>query len=217
MKNPGRVQKKTTPMAVARLQNQAADSIRATEHIAIAELRPHPRNYRLHPDAQLVHIQQSLSTHGFYRNIVIAQDGTILAGHGVVQAATTMGFTTVPVIRLPLAPNSPQALKVLAGDNEMSRLAEVDDRRLISILTEIQASESDLDVDALLGTGFDTTLLTGLLDGLGLSATTPTDTPGMSISSPEPNPPAEFPAYDENIPTQYCCPKCKYTWSGKAC
>ncbi|WP_327385051.1 hypothetical protein [Streptomyces sp. NBC_01207] len=25
----------------------------------------------------------------------------------------------------------------------------------------------------------------------------------------------EFPAFDEDIPTQYCCPKCQYSWSGK--
>jgi len=25
----------------------------------------------------------------------------------------------------------------------------------------------------------------------------------------------EFPAYDENIPTEHSCPKCGFKWSGK--
>jgi rubredoxin len=28
-------------------------------------------------------------------------------------------------------------------------------------------------------------------------------------------PPEEFPTYDEDLPTDFCCPKCGYTWSGK--
>lgn len=28
-------------------------------------------------------------------------------------------------------------------------------------------------------------------------------------------PPSEFPAYDDDIETHYCCPKCNYEWSGK--
>lgn len=33
---------------------------------------------------------------------------------------------------------------------------------------------------------------------------------------PQPDdPPEEFPAFDEDIPTAYQCPKCQYSWSGK--
>jgi len=28
--------------------------------------------------------------------------------------------------------------------------------------------------------------------------------------------PSEFPEYDENLETAYCCPKCGYEWSGKS-
>jgi hypothetical protein len=57
---------------------------KTTELIAIKELKPHPRNYRSHPEDQLVHLVNSIKQHGFYRNVVVAKDNTILAGHGVV-------------------------------------------------------------------------------------------------------------------------------------
>jgi ParB-like chromosome segregation protein Spo0J len=73
------------------------------EDVALDDLKPHPRNYQQHPDDELAHIMESIKTHGFYRNVVIARDGTILAGHGVTQAARKLGYTHVPVIRTPYA------------------------------------------------------------------------------------------------------------------
>ena len=113
-------------------------------------LRPHPRNYRTHPEDQLAHIVRSLQLHGFYRNVVVARDGTILAGHGVVLAARQLGLETVPVIRLDVAPDDARALQVLTGDNEIANLGDVDDRELTELLRELATEDWDL----LLGTGF---------------------------------------------------------------
>jgi ParB-like chromosome segregation protein Spo0J len=99
-----------------------------TVRVPIGDLKPHPRNYQKHPADQLKHIQASIAAHGYYRNIVVARDNTILAGHGVVEASRAMGKKRVPVVRLDVAPDDPRALKVLTSDNEISNLAEVDDR-----------------------------------------------------------------------------------------
>ena len=128
--------------------------------LPLAELKPHPRNYKSHPDDQLEHIMQSIRDHGMYRNIVVAQDGTILAGHGVVEALQRLGQTSAPVIQLDIDPLSPSALKVLAGDNYISELGVIDDRMLTEILKEIK----DMDLDTgLLGTGFDEMMLANLV------------------------------------------------------
>lgn len=127
------------------------------ELVKVADLKPHPRNYRQHPDDQLEHIVKSIEEHGFYRNVVIAEDDVILAGHGVVKAATKMGLTEVPVIRVPIASDDPKALKILTGDNETSKLGEVDDYLLTEILKEIRER------DGLLGTGFDDMMLANLV------------------------------------------------------
>jgi hypothetical protein len=129
------------------------------ETVAIAKLKPHPRNYRGHPDDQVAHLVESIKEHGLYRNIIVARDNTILAGHGVVKAASTMGFDDVPVVRLDVDPDEPRALKVLAGDNEIGHLGELDDRKLTEILKDIK----DLDPEGLLGTGYDESMLASLV------------------------------------------------------
>jgi hypothetical protein len=127
--------------------------------IPIDQLKPHPRNYREHPADQLVQIEQSLKEHGFYRNVVTASDLTILAGHGVVEAARRLGMATVPVIQLPIGPEDSKAIKILIGDNELGHLGERNDRLLADLLKEVQA----IDVDGLLGTGYDEMMLANLL------------------------------------------------------
>lgn len=129
-----------------------------TQIVPLGDVKPHPRNYRVHPPDQLEHIAQSIREHGFYRNVVVAREGTILAGHGVVEAAKAMGLTEIPVVMVDLDPNEPRALKLLAGDNEMLKLAEVDDRVLTEMLKELSESEGGL-----LGTGFDEKMLAALL------------------------------------------------------
>lgn len=129
-----------------------------TEIVSVDRLSPHPRNYREHPEDQLDHIRESLRSEGFYRNVVVARDDTILAGHGVVQAALLEGFDEIPVYRLDVDPDDPRALKVLVGDNEMGHLAKIDDRELSEMLKEIMSE----DMSGLLGTGYDEMMLAGL-------------------------------------------------------
>lgn len=131
----------------------------STEVIELSRLKPHPKNYRKHPEEQLAHIQASLEQHGVYRNVVVARDFTILAGHGVVEAATRLGRSSLPVKRLDVDPNSPAAMKILVADNELGRFAEDDDR----LLSELLKSIKDEDVSKLLGTGYDDAKLAALL------------------------------------------------------
>lgn len=136
-----------------------APVLHPTELADLASLKPHPRNYREHPEAQKAHLVASLQEHGVYRNVVVAQDGTILAGHGVVESAREAGLTEVPVVRLPFLPDDPRALKVLVADNEVTRLALSDDRLLADLLREMR----DADLASLLGTGWDDLSLAVLL------------------------------------------------------
>jgi ParB-like chromosome segregation protein Spo0J len=127
------------------------------EIIPIAELKPHPRNYRIHTEEQLTHLVASVKLHGFYRNIIIARDNTILAGHGIVLAATKLGELYAPVFRVPLDPDSNEALRILIGDNEAGHLAEINDRYLTDMLQELKLS------DMLVGTDYDEMMLAGRL------------------------------------------------------
>lgn len=133
--------------------------VHETTLMNVADMRPHPDNYRDHPDDQRDHIRQSIREHGFYRNVVVASDGTILAGHGVWESAVEEGLTQVPVVRLDIPPDHPKALKILTGDNELSRLAGIDDRKLSELLKQIK----EQDIDGLLGTGYDEQMLASLV------------------------------------------------------
>lgn len=127
--------------------------------VKIDDLTPHPQNYQTHPPDQLEHLIASIKRNGFYKNIVVARDNMILAGHGVVKALKKMGITRVPIYKLDIDPFSSRALKLLIGDNEISHLAEVDDRALSEVLKTIQ----DTDADGLFGTGFDQMMLANLI------------------------------------------------------
>lgn len=132
---------------------------RQTEMVPVGDLKKHPRNYKEHPEDQLDHIQKSIEEHGFYRNVVIAQDGTILAGHGVWLAVKRMGLfgpSHIPCIRMPLDPEDPRALKILISDNEVGKMAETNDRDLTEMLKDVMTA------DDLLGTGFDPMSLAAL-------------------------------------------------------
>lgn len=128
------------------------------EHRKTQELKPHPRNYRKHPDDQLEHIKKSIEQNGFYRPVVVADDGTILAGHGVVEACKKFALADqIPVVVLPIKPDSPDALKILTGDNEISHLGLIDDRALTELLRDLKT------IDTLLGTGYNDEMLSSLV------------------------------------------------------
>lgn len=125
----------------------------------ISNLKKHPRNYREHPEEQLDHLCKSIKEHGIYRPIVLSNDGTILAGHGVVKACKRLEIKEVPVIRMNLSPEEPKALKLLTADNEISNLADIDDRKLSEILKQINEDDND----GLDGTGYDEMMLANLV------------------------------------------------------
>ena len=139
--------------------SSTADKQIAIEYVSVTELKPHPKNYREHPDDQLEHIIQSIKDNGHYRNVVVAKDNIILAGHGVVRASDKMGLKTIPVVRLDVPHDDPKAMKVLTGDNEIAHLGVVNDRLLSELLKDIK----DHDMDGLLGTGYDDAMLANLV------------------------------------------------------
>jgi hypothetical protein len=153
MGSPAKVKK---PMKSATKEGRPRFEV---EIIALSELKPHPMNYRSHPEDQLEHLTESVQRFGVYRNVVCARDKTILAGHGVVAAARKAGLESIPVMRLDLAPEEAAAVKLLVADNEIEHLAEQDDRKLSNLLKWIK----DTDERGLLGTGYDEMMVANLL------------------------------------------------------
>lgn len=159
--------------------DESGVELRDTETVDLADLRPHPRNYQAHPEAQIDELDASLREHGLYRNVVIARDGTILAGHGMVETARRAGMTRIRAVRMPYGPDDPAAIRLVVGDNGLPRLAVPDDTALAGLLSSLREADP---VEGLRGTGYDDDSFGLLLRSLaGPKAADPNDAPEVPV------------------------------------
>jgi len=68
------------------------------ESVSLADLKPDPRNARRHTPRNIGMIRQSLGEIGAARSIVIDENGVVLAGNGVVEAAADAGIERVQIV-----------------------------------------------------------------------------------------------------------------------
>ncbi|MEO1206478.1 MAG: DNA methyltransferase [Pseudomonadota bacterium] len=115
------------------------------------DLRPYARNARTHSPKQIAQIAASIREFGFNNPVLIDRDGEIIAGHGRVAAAKTLGLETVPCVRLEHLTNAQKRAYILA-DNRLAEKAGWD-RDILAI--ELQhLTEVGIDFDVTL-TGFE--------------------------------------------------------------
>ena len=113
------------------------------EYRPLDSLVPYARNARTHSEAQVAEIAGSIREFGFTNPVLIAEDGTLIAGHGRVLAARLLGMDTVPTITLTgLSDNQRRAL-VLA-DNRIALNAGWDEALLSLELTDLKEAGFDL-------------------------------------------------------------------------
>ena len=140
----------------------------AIEQWPAARLVPYAANARLHDDHQVALLADSLRTYGWLVPCLVAEDGTLIAGHGRLLAAIKLGIETVPVIRVThLSPEQVRAFRLL--DNKVTELGGWSDELLAVELKDL--GEEGLALESL-GFGEDEIdrLLEGLDDGSGPSA-----------------------------------------------
>ena len=114
----------------------------------VADLRPYARNARTHSKRQISQIAESIKRFGFTNPILISGDRDVVAGHGRLQAAKSLGFQEVPTLEL--AHLSPAELRAYAlADNKLALNAGWDTETLA---IELQALiDLNIDIEA---TGF---------------------------------------------------------------
>lgn len=61
----------------------------------VADLVPYAKNARQHPPEQIDQIAASMERFGFTIPMLVAEDGTIIAGHGRLMAAAQLGLATI--------------------------------------------------------------------------------------------------------------------------
>ena len=70
------------------------------ENVLIGALKAYDRNARTHSPEQVAQIAASMVEFGFTNPVLIDKRGTIVAGHGRVEAAYSIGLEEIPCIRL---------------------------------------------------------------------------------------------------------------------
>jgi DNA modification methylase len=88
----------------------------------ISDLRAYERNARTHSKKQLKQIADSIQTFGFTNPVLIDSSGTIIAGHGRVEAAKLLQLETVPTILLESMTKAQIRAYVIA-DNKLAEAA----------------------------------------------------------------------------------------------
>lgn len=138
--------------------NYSADHV--VENVSIADLIPYAQNARTHSPKHITQIAAALSEFRVFNPALIDQQNRILAGHGRVAAAKSLGWEFVPAIRVTHLTEAQRRAYILA-DNKLAELAGWD-REILKI--ELQfLTDAELDFSAEI-TGFSTTEIDLTLD-----------------------------------------------------
>src|SRR5437660_1203111 len=131
------------------------------EYLAISDLKPNPRNARLHSKKQLHQIGASIDEFGFNVPVLIDRGNVIIAGHGRVEAARNLGMETVPVLRIEHLTVALKRAFALA-DNKIALNSNWDQEILQLDMKELCALDLNFDLEI---TGFETAEIDLLIDG----------------------------------------------------
>ena len=131
-------------------------------NLPVSSLRPYSRNARTHSPKQIAQIAASIRTFGFNNPVLVDKDEAIIAGHGRVAAAKSLGLETVPVIRLEHMSEAEKRAYILA-DNKLAEKAGWDAEILAIELQNL--FDLDLDFDLTI-TGFEMPEIDVLISGL---------------------------------------------------
>ncbi|MBX6746686.1 MAG: site-specific DNA-methyltransferase [Acetobacteraceae bacterium] len=140
----------------------------AVEARAVASLLPYAGNARTHSAEQVAQIAASILEFGFVAPVLVDERGEIIAGHGRLLAAQSLGLATVPtIVRAGLTEAQKAALRL--ADNRIALNAGWDEALLAAELAKLQETGG---IDLAL-TGFDGAEIERLLAGLDAVATEP--------------------------------------------
>ena len=124
----------------------------------INDLITYIRNARTHSESQIAQIAASIKEFGFLSPILIAEDNTILAGHGRLAAARKLGLKQVPCVKESHLTETQRRAYIIA-DNKLSLNAGWDEDILAIELSELQGADFDLDL-----LGFDESELASIFE-----------------------------------------------------
>ena len=122
---------------------QFRDRIRELRRVRAKTLRPNPRNWRRHPEAQRSALKAILSEVGYADALLVRElpDGELELIDGHLRAETTPD-SHVPVLVLDVS--EAEADKLLALLDPLAAMAETDTAKLTDLVSQIQTDDASL-------------------------------------------------------------------------
>ena len=109
----------------------------------IDEIQIYENNSRTHSEKQIEQISASIQEFGFVNPLLVDENLQIIAGHGRLMAADSMGLDTVPVIKLAGLTETQKRAYVIA-DNKLALNAGWDFDLLSSEIEQLKEVEFDI-------------------------------------------------------------------------
>lgn len=158
--------------------------------VATSKLKLHPDNPREHDEQNIQTIIKSYKEFGELGPVVIwGPKNYVISGNGRLIAARQLGMKFIYAIRADhLSEKQAKAFLIMA--NASSDSSTWSKTKLQEIIIELNGKKIDLDI-----TGLQKIEIEPLLQAADSSE--------------------DFKSFDENLITEFTCPKCGYEWSGK--
>ncbi len=141
----------------------------------VGVLVPYERNARTHSPDQVAQIAASMREFGFTNPLLVDGENHVIAGHGRLAAAQSLGLHDVPVIVVAGLTDAQRRALVLA-DNKLALNAGWDPDLLASELADLKADGYDVGM-----TGFSAGEILDLLGGTGPEGADPDDAPALPV------------------------------------
>jgi DNA modification methylase len=114
------------------------------ETLSTASLIPYARNAKKHDASQVAKLAGSIREFGFNNPVLIDKDNGIIAGHGRIMAAQSIGIETVPCIRLGHLSDTQRRAYILA-DNRLAEIGGGWDEEMLKLeLADLAALDVDV-------------------------------------------------------------------------
>jgi site-specific DNA-methyltransferase (adenine-specific) len=114
------------------------------ESVLISSLSLDPTNARRHDSKNLASIEGSLRLFGQRKPIVVTGANVVVAGNGTLEAAKSLGWSEIDVVRIPADWSAEQVKAYALADNRTAELAEWDAKVLADQLIELDAEGWDV-------------------------------------------------------------------------
>ena len=136
---------KNNAAGVATKRTPAASGDLKVEYRSVESLIPFARNPRTHSEEQIAQIAASIREFGFTNPVLVDGENGVIAGHGRLAAARSLGLKTVPCIELGHLTEKQKRALVIA-DNKLALNGAWNEDFLRVELTELKELGADLEL-----------------------------------------------------------------------